>query len=100
MDCKNFFPYGKRFLVQKEPPPTKKGVLIIEKVSEKRSTGKVIKIGNLYDGPVYFDDVIFFNSYAGIPLDEFDQNDLILLHEDEILGVIPSTREMWEENEA
>jgi len=91
-------PLGNRVLVQRSKvKATKGGILLPDTAQEKPKEGKVIAVGpgKMNDDgqfetvSVKVGDVVLFSSYAGTEVKSNDNDEeLLILSEDEILGVI------------
>lgn len=89
MTLDNFIPTNNRLLVKKTPaPPVKPGALIFEAVSRVHIEATVIRKSEDYIGNVKSGDTIYFNQYAGLSLDCFQDHDVILVKGEEVLGFI------------
>jgi chaperonin GroES len=95
----NFRPLQDRILIKRETgeEKTKGGIIIPDTAKEKPLEGKVMAAGNgkvLEDGKVRPLDVkagdrILFSKYAGTEI-KIDGEDLLILREEDVLGVIES----------
>jgi len=90
-------PLGDRILVKriKEEEKTKGGIIIPDTAKEKPQEGKVVAVGKgkvaddgkLVPPEVRAGDKILFGKYSGSEI-KLEGDDLIVLREDDILGVI------------
>jgi chaperonin GroES len=90
-------PLGDRILVKriKEEEKTKGGIIIPDTAKEKPQEGKVVAVGKgkvaedgkLIPPEVKAGDKILFGKYSGSEI-KLEGDDLIVLREDDILGVI------------
>ena len=90
-------PLGDRILVKriKEEEKTKGGIIIPDTAKEKPQEGKVVSVGKgkvaddgkLVAPEVKAGDKILFGKYSGSEI-KLEGEDLIVLREDDILGVI------------
>ena len=90
-------PLGDRILVKriKEEEKTKGGIIIPDTAHEKRQDGKVVAVGKgkvaddgkLIAPEVRAGDKILFGKYSGSEI-KLEGDDLIVLREDDILGII------------
>lgn len=92
-------PLGNRVLIKRsKPQPTKGGILLPDTAQEKPKEGVIIAVGpgklndegkrdpmNVKEG-----DRILFSSYAGTEIKNVEEEDeLLIMSEDDILGVLP-----------
>ena len=90
-------PLGDRILVKriKEEEKTKGGIIIPDTAKEKPQEGKVVAVGKgkvaddgkLISPEVKAGDKILFGKYSGSEI-KLEGDDLIVLREDDILGII------------
>ncbi len=90
-------PLGDRILVKriKEEEKTKGGIIIPDTAKEKPQEGKVVAVGKgkvaedgkLIPPEVKAGDKILFGKYSGSEI-KLEGDDLIVLREDDILGII------------
>jgi chaperonin GroES len=89
-------PLGDRILVKriKEEEKTKGGIIIPDTAKEKPQEGKVVAVGKgkFEDGKLVAPEVragdkILFGKYSGSEI-KLEGDDLIVLREDDILGII------------
>jgi chaperonin GroES len=90
-------PLGDRILVKriKEEEKTKGGIIIPDTAKEKPQEGKVVAVGKgkvaddgkLITPEVKAGDKILFGKYSGSEI-KLEGDDLIVLREDDILGII------------
>jgi chaperonin GroES len=90
-------PLGDRILVKriKEEEKTKGGIIIPDTAKEKPQEGKVVAVGKgkvaddgkLVPPEVRAGDKILFGKYSGSEI-KLEGDDLIVLREDDILGII------------
>jgi len=89
-------PLGNRVLVQRSKVKTTKGgILLPDSATEKPKEGKVIAAGpgklnddgQLEPISVKIGDVVIFGAYAGTEVKGADDEELLVMSEDEILGV-------------
>ncbi len=90
-------PLGDRILVKriKEEEKTKGGIIIPDTAKEKPQEGKVVSVGKgkvaddgkLITPEVKAGDKILFGKYSGSEI-KLEGEDLIVLREDDILGII------------
>ena len=90
-------PLGDRILVKriKEEEKTKGGIIIPDTAKEKPQEGKVVAVGKgkvaedgkLIPPEVRAGDKILFGKYSGSEI-KLEGDDLIVLREDDILGII------------
>ena len=90
-------PLGDRILVKriKEEEKTKGGIIIPDTAQEKPQEGKVVAVGKgkvaddgkLVPPEVKAGDKILFGKYSGSEI-KLEGDDLIVLREDDILGII------------
>ena len=89
-------PLGDRVLVKriKEEEKTKGGIIIPDTAKEKPQEGKVVSVGKgkfeegkLIPPEVKAGDKILFGKYSGSEI-KLEGDDLIVLREDDILGII------------
>lgn len=91
-------PLGNRVLVQRSKVKTTKGgILLPDTAQEKPKEGKILAVGpgkmndanELEAMSVSVGDVVLFGSYAGTKVEGIsDDEELLILSEDEILGII------------
>jgi chaperonin GroES len=91
-------PLGDRVLVKRsEIKMTKGGILLPETAQEKPRQGEIVAVGpgkfndkgELKKMNVRIGDVVLFSSYAGTEVKSEDgQNDLLIMSEEDILGVL------------
>lgn len=91
-------PLGNRVLVQRSKMKTTKGgILLPDTAQEKPKEGKVLAVGpgkmndtnELEPMSVRVGDTVLFGSYAGTEAKGIsDEEELLILSEDEILGII------------
>ncbi len=88
-------PLGSRVLVKRidQPDQTESGLIVVpDSAKEKAQTGKVIavgagrldKSGTLIPLQVKVGDVVYLGKYAGTEAG----NDYVIIHEDDILGIV------------
>lgn len=89
-------PLGNRVLVKRSvAPESKGGILLPDSAKEKPKEGTILAVGpgkmddsgTLQQLHVNIGDLILFSSYAGTEVKE-DEEDLLILSEDDILGVL------------
>ncbi len=90
-------PLNDRILVKRleAEDKTEGGIILPDSAKEKPNQGKVVAVGEGARGKdgkrtpvqVKIGDTILFSSYAGTDL-KFDNEDLIILREDDVYGVI------------
>ena len=90
-------PLGDRVVVQREESEatTAGGIVLPDSAQDKPARGTVLSVGDgklLDDGTrsqlqVSVDDRVIFSSYAGETI-QVDDDELLLMHEDDILAVI------------
>lgn len=90
-------PLGNRVLVQRSKvKATKGGILLPDSAQEKPKEGTIIACGPgkmneqgaVEPMAVKIGDTVLFSSYAGIEVKGHDDEELLILAEDELLGVI------------
>lgn len=91
-------PLGNRVLIRRSENKTSKGgILLPETAQEKPRQGEVVAVGpgkfddqgQLKPMNVHVGDVVLFSSYAGTEVKtEDDQTELLIMSEDDILGVL------------
>jgi co-chaperonin GroES (HSP10) len=91
---------GERVLVQRDKNEEKSHVLMPHNVKKKPKTGTVLGVGDKVEY-VQTGDRVVFNEFAGYFLDtnlDFEESDLIVMREDEILAieVVPNSEEVTE----
>jgi chaperonin GroES len=92
-----FRPLQDRLIVERteEESKTKGGIIIPDTAKEKPLQGKVVAVGNgkvLEDGKVRpldikSGDTVLFSKYAGTEI-KLDGKDLLILREEDVLGVL------------
>ncbi|QLH36195.1 MAG: co-chaperone GroES [Parachlamydiaceae bacterium] len=94
-------PLGNRVLIKRsKPQPTKGGILLPDSAQEKPKEGVIVAVGpgKVNDEGkrdtmnVKVGDRILFSSYAGTEIKntEEENDELLIMSEDDILGVIPN----------
>lgn len=91
-------PLGNRLLVQRSKVKTTKGgILLPDTAQEKPKEGKVLAVGpgkmtdsgDIEAMSVHVGDVVLFGAYAGTEVKGIsDDEELLILSEDEVLGII------------
>lgn len=92
---KNFKPLADRLLIKRlaSEERTASGLIIPDAAKEKAQTGKVLSVGpgrrneagTIFPLAVKAGDIVYFGKYAGT---DVGQEDLMIVKEDEILGVL------------
>ncbi len=92
-----FKPLGNRVLIRRSKAiATKGGILLPESAQEKPKQGEIIaagpgaedKNGKIQPLSVKVGDKVLFSSYAGTEVKSNDDEELMILKEDEILGIL------------
>jgi chaperonin GroES len=96
-------PLGNRVLVKRSEAKTSQGGIILpDSAQEKPKEGTVIAVGpgkmnekgETEEMTVQIGDTVLFSSYAGTELKESENNEeLIILSEDDILGILATTNQ-------
>ena|SRR3990167_9753696 len=97
---KPILPSGRRVLVRPHETPEYKGNIIIPSSVKEvvPTTGIILALGfDLEDGNPYREkDAIIYSKYAGVELTFDDGNRVLIVHEDDILGIIDSAPQIKE----
>lgn len=93
---KKIKPLGNRVLIQRSKAPTTKGgILLPDSAKEKPKEGVIIAVGpgkcddngNSVAMQLKVGDKVLFSSYSGTEV-KSDEEDLLILAEDDVLGVL------------
>lgn len=93
-------PLGKRLLVRRSKAKTSKGgILLPDSAQEKPKEGEVLAVGpgqQQEDGQIETVSIqpgqkVLFSSYAGTEVKQESEEELLILNEDDILGILEET---------
>lgn len=93
----NIKPLGNRVLIQRAKAQTTKGGILLPDAAQEKpkegiilavGPGKVEEDGTLTSLSVKIGDRVLFSSYAGTEVKNASDEELLLLAEDEILGIL------------
>lgn len=87
---KRYRALGETVLVRRDPEAAQGDILMPHNVKKKPKSGVILSIGPNVTYNVAIDERIFFNEYAGYFLEtteDFEESDLIVLRQDELLVV-------------
>ena len=84
-----FRPLGKRILVRRAPQveQTAGGIIIPDLYQDRPTEGEILAVGDEVE-KVKIGDIVLFAKFAGSTIENQDEGDLIVIVEDNVLGVL------------